>query len=205
MSRYTGPRMRKMRSLGCLLPGLSAKSEPWDRRPYPPGQHGQGQRRRKESDYKLQLVEKQKLRFNYGVSEKQLRRLYAEAMRSKANTGLELLAYLESRFDNVVFRAGFSRSIPAARQLINHGHLLLNGKKADIASIRIKAGDEISFRERSSKLDIVTEALERIALQRPAWLECDDESRTVKVVKAPDHESVPFDIEVQRVIEYYSQ
>ena len=149
MSRYRGPRVKLMRALGLNLPGLSRKSI--ERRPYPPGAHG-GDRRRKESDYGRQLKEKQKLRFNYGLGERQLRRLVIDARRSKTETGKKLLELLESRLDNVVFRGGLASTIPAARQLVNHAHVLVNGQKVDIPSFRVKVGDVITVRERSRKL-----------------------------------------------------
>ena len=140
MSRYTGPKLKKMRGLGVELPGLSRKGG--KARPYPPGEHG-NKRRGKDSEYKKQLQEKQKLRFNYGVHERQLRKLMVEARRSNTATGEKLLQFLESRLDNVVFRAGFAPTIPSARQLVNHGHFLVNGKKVDICSYRVKIGDVI--------------------------------------------------------------
>ena len=128
MSRYTGPRVKRMRALGIDLPGLSRKSM-WNR-PYPPGVHGpKSARRRKMSDFKKQLLEKQKLRFNYGLNEGQFRRLYREAVHSKDPSGDKLVELLERRLDNFVFRAGFAPTIPAARQLVCHGHFLVNGSR----------------------------------------------------------------------------
>ena len=154
MSRYTGPRVKKMRALNLDLPGLTRKSM-WDR-PFPPGVHGaKNVRRRKMSDYKKQLLEKQKLRLNYGLTERQFRRLYKEAVASRDPSGDKLLEFLERRLDNVVFRAGFAPTIPAARQLINHGHFQVNGKRVDIASYRVKPGEVISLRPRSQELVFV--------------------------------------------------
>ena len=146
MSRYTGPRVKKMRGLGINLPGLSAKRI--DRRPYAPGQHGQS-RRGKLSNYALQLREKQKIALNYGLNEKQLRRMLVEARSSSAPTGDVLAQLIERRLDNVVFRIGWALTIPAARQLVNHRHILVNGRTTDIASFRVSIGDKISLRERS--------------------------------------------------------
>lgn len=206
MSRYTGPRLRKMRALGVDLPGLSQKSM-WDRgRTYPPGQHGPNQvRRRKMSDYKVQLVEKQKLRFNYGLSEKALKRLFDEAQHSKEETGAKVMELLERRLDNVVWRASFARAIPAARQLVNHRHILVNGRRVNIPSYRIKVGDVISFRERSQNLGIVGESIEnpgRFAL--PKWMEVDKEARKIKIIELPTQESVPLEVDLRKVIEFYS-
>ncbi|MEZ4288400.1 MAG: 30S ribosomal protein S4 [Polyangiales bacterium] len=204
MSRYTGPRVKMMRALGVDLPGLSRKSM-WDR-PYPPGQHGpKSARRRKMSDFKKQLLEKQKLRANYGLTERQFIRLYKEAVGSKEPSGDQLLHYLESRLDNTVFRMGFAGTIPAARQLICHGHFLVNGKRLDIPSYRVRLGDTISLRERSQNLSAVETALGDVRLARPDWIEFDEEKRVGTVKELPSHDSVPFAIEVDLVIEYYSK
>ncbi|TNE44825.1 MAG: 30S ribosomal protein S4 [Deltaproteobacteria bacterium] len=202
MARFKGPRVKKMRALGTDLPGLSRKSI--DRRPYPPGQHGKVGRR-KITEYGRRLIEKQKLRFNYGLSERQLRRLFDEARRSKKATGEKLLELLESRLDNAVFRAGFAPTIPAARQLVSHGHITVNGKRVNIASFRISVNDEIGLREKSKKLACVEESLDAPALLRPNWVDFDDKERTAKVLDLPGLDSVPFDIDVQLVIEYYSR
>ena len=137
MARYTQPRLRRVRALGVQLPGLTTKNS--ETRPYPPGQHGQA-RRGKASEYALRLREKQKLVFNYGLSEKQMRRIVEEARKTKGNTGEVILTLLERRLDNAVFRAGFAQTIPAARQLVSHGHIRINGKKVDIASYRVRVG-----------------------------------------------------------------
>ena len=204
MSRYTGPRVKKMRALGIDLPGLTRKSM-WDR-PYPPGVHGpKSARRRKMSDFKKQLLEKQKLRVNYGLTERQFRRLYKEAVRSKDPSGDKLLELLESRFDNFVFRSGFGPTIPAARQLINHGHFLVNGKRLDIASYRIRIGDVVTLRERSKSLAAVEASLGDVRLTRPEWIDMDEEKRASTVKELPKPDSVPFPIEIDLVIEYYSK
>ena len=138
MSRYTGPRLKKCRALDVDLPGLTRKRR---KRTYRPGQHGPGFRR-KVSDYGRRLMEKQKIRFNYGLGERQLRRLVSDARRSQLSTGDKLMELLERRLDNVVFRAGFTPTIPAARQLVNHGHILVNGRKASIPSFSGKSNLE---------------------------------------------------------------
>ena len=201
MSRYRGPRVRVMRALGVDLPGLSRKTT--DRRPYPPGDHG-GHKRGRPSVFGIQLQEKQKLKMNYGLTERQMRINVKKARRSKTNTGTRLLELLESRLDNVVFRAGFAPTIPAARQLVNHGHFLLNGRKTDIASALIRTGDVIQLREKSQKLQVITEALEKPSLETPGWLSFELSEKTVKVVSEPDAETVPFPVDVQQVIEYYA-
>lgn len=202
MSRYTGPRVKKMRALGVDLPGLSRKSI--ERRPYRPGEHGQA-RRRKMSDFGKQLQEKQKLRLNYGLSEKQFRRLVAEARGSKDATGQKLLELLERRLDNVVFRAGLAPTIPAARQLVAHGHITVNGRRTDIPSFRVRAGDVIRPREKSLNQQSVVESLGEMSLIRPDWIEFDDKKRTTRVAAMPTADSVPFPVDVQLVVEYYSK
>ncbi|MCA9529800.1 MAG: 30S ribosomal protein S4 [Myxococcales bacterium] len=204
MSRFTGPRVKKMRALGTDLPGLSRKSM-WDR-PYPPGQHGAKQaRRRKMSDFKKQLLEKQKLRFNYGLTERQFMRLYKEAVHSKSPSGDKLIELLERRLDNVVFRAGYAATIPAARQLINHGHFRVNGKRVDIPSYRVREGDIVTARDRSKELAIIVESLASQRLQRPEWLDFDEEKSAATVRALPTPDSVPFPVEMNLVIEYYSK
>lgn len=202
MSRYTGPRVRKMRALGLDLPGLSPKSS--DRRPYPPGQHGQ--RRRKETEFGKRLLEKQKLRVNYGLSEKQMRNIFHEALRSRTNTGTKLIELLERRIDNIVFRAGFARSIPAARQLVGHGHVLVDGRKVDIPSFRLKVGQVVTIKPASQQSKPVLDGLtvsERRAWEN-GWLTIDRDARSVKIAQLPDDTAVPFTLNVQLVIELYA-
>jgi small subunit ribosomal protein S4 len=201
MSRYTGPRLKVMRALGVQLPGLSAKS--FENRPHPPGQHGQKQKRK--SDFGLKLMEKQKLRFNYGLTEKQIRLLVAEARRSNMPTGDKLLELLERRIDNAVFRAGFAPSIPAARQLVRHRHILLNGQRINIPSIRIRTGDVLSLHGEAGKLPLVVGSLAEPALTRPEWLNYDEPGQQAIVARAPLADEVPFPVDVQQVVEYYAQ
>ena len=201
MSRYTGPRLRVMRALGVELPGLSRKST--ERRPYPPGEHG-GRRRRPDSVFGTQLKEKQKLKMNYGVTERQMRRLMKQARKSKTAAGIRLLELLESRLDNAVFRAGFAPTIPAARQLVNHGHFLLNGRKTDIPSAQIKQGDVIALREKSKNLEIIKESLAKPSIALAQWLTVEIDEKKFTISATPDAESVPFPVEVQQVVEYYN-
>lgn len=202
MSRFTGSRVKKMRALGIDLPGLSGKTI--SRRPHPPGEHGL-KRRRKPSEYSLQLKEKQKLRFNYGLNERQFRSLVKEARNRKEPTGESILRLLESRLDNMVFRAGFARTIPGARQLINHGHIQVNGKPVTIASYRIKVGDVVEPSNRGANMKAIAESFEKVRLNRPDWMEVDAKKRVAKVLGLPDPESVPFEVDVQLVIEYYAK
>ena len=152
MSRYTGPRLKVMRALGVQLPGLSSKSI--EKRPYPPGEAGT-KRRGRPSIYGMQLKEKQKLRFNYGHSERTFRRIMDKARRSRQQTGTKLLELLERKLDNVVFRAGYAPTIPAARQLVSHGHILLNGVRTNVASVTTNIGDVIELRAKSKEIPSV--------------------------------------------------
>ena len=201
MSRYTGPRHARMRALGTELPGLSTKKP--ERRPYPPGQHGQA--RKKHTEYALRLMEKQKIRANYGITERQLRRLMEEAKKGTGTTGHKLIELLERRLDNVVFRAGFARTIPGARQLVNHGHVLVGGKKVDIASYRVSKGDVISVHERSKEKAFVASGFEVAANFQTPWLEVEKDARRATVSGLPDETSILFPIRIQLVVEFYSQ
>jgi small subunit ribosomal protein S4 len=202
MSRYTGPRVKLMRALGLDLPGLSPKSS--ERRPYPPGQHGQ--RRRKETEFGKRLQEKQKLRVNYGLSEVQMRNTFQEALNSQANTGTKLIELLERRLDNVIFRAGYARSIPAARQLVNHGHVLVNGKRVDIPSFRVRVGHEIAIKQASHQTQLVMQGLELSSRRtwENDWLDINTDARTVKITRLPDETAPLFKVNVQLVIELYA-
>lgn len=202
MARMAGPRLKIMRALGVELPGLSRKSI--ENRPNPPGQHGQQASRRRRSDFAVKLMEKQKIRFNYGVSEKQMRRLILEARKGSEPTGDKLMSLLERRLDNVVFRAGFAPTGIAARQLVNHGHVLLNGKPVNIASVRLQVGDVVAVKEKSRKIPMVVEALATPSLTVPEWLSVEAVSATAKIGHLPSIEDVPFAIDVQQVVEFYS-
>lgn len=198
--RYTGPRLKVMRALGVELPGLSRKSI--ENKPYPPGQHGQRQKRK--SDFGAKLLEKQKLRYNYGLSERQMRRIMTDARRLKGNSGEHLLELLERRLDNLVFRAGFAPTLIAARQLVTHGHAMLNGRTANIPSIRLRPGDQVSLKEKTRSNPHVAESLAAPALQRPEWIAFEETSATARMTRLPAANEIPFPIDVQRVVEYYA-
>lgn len=202
MSRLTGPRLKIMRALGLDLPGLSRKTI--ENRPTPPGQHGMKNTRRRKSNFGVKLQEKQKLRFNYGLTERQMRRLILDARKGSEPTGDHLLQLLERRLDNVIFRAGYAPTIIAARQLVSHRHVTLNGKAVNIPSIRVKLGDEITLTATSLKIAMVAEILAKPVLVRPDWLHWDDASKQLKIAHLPDADQVPFPIDVQQVVEYYS-
>lgn len=203
MSRHTGPRLKVMRALGTELPGLSRK--PLGERNYPPGQHGQ--RPKRKSGFGVQLIEKQKLRFNYGLSERQIQRLFREAKRDRGPTGdklLELLELLERRLDNFVFRAGFAPTGVAARQLVRHKHVLLNGRLVNIPSIRVRPGDRIQLTARARRIPVIAESLAEPALTRPEWLAYDEAACAATVTRTPASDEVPFPVDVQQVVEYYA-
>jgi small subunit ribosomal protein S4 len=201
MSRFTGPRVKVMRALGVQLPGLSRKSI--EKRPYGPGQHGPTRRKKTPSDFALRLREKQKVRFNYGVSERVLRRLVEEATRMRGNTGVMLVQLLERRLDNVVFRAGFSRTIPGARQLVAHGHVLVNGRKVDRPSFRVSRGDTVAVRTTSHAL--ATRALESGGGLESPWLFVDKSALTIQISSYPDETFTPFELEPRLIVEHYSR
>lgn len=201
MARYTGPMTRKSRRLGVDLVGNDAAFE---KRPYPPGQHGRG--RIKESEYLLQLREKQKARFTYGVMEKQFASYYAEAHRRGGKTGDNLLVLLESRLDNVVYRAGFARTRRAARQLVVHGHFLVNGKKVNVPSFQVSAHDVIDVREKSLEMTPFIVAREthgeRVV---PAWLEAIPNRMRILVHQTPVRAQIDVPVQEQLIVEYYSK
>jgi small subunit ribosomal protein S4 len=200
MSRFRGPRLKVTRRLGDL-PGLTRKSA---RRAYPPGQHGQA--RRKRSEYAVRLEEKQKLRFNYGVTERQLIRYVKKARRVQGSTGQVLLQLLEMRLDNTVFRLGMAPTIPAARQLVNHGHVTINGKVLDIPSYQIRPGDVLSIRDREASKKLVEANLEYPGLANlPNHLEFDKAKLTAKVNGTIEREWVALNINELLVVEYYSR
>ena len=200
MSRYRGPRLRITRRLG-ELPGLTRKSA---RRAYPPGQHGQN--RKKRSEYAIRLEEKQKLRFNYGLSESQLLRYIRKARRVTGSTGQLLLQLLEMRLDNTVFRLGMAPTIPAARQLVNHGHVTVNGKVVNIASYQCRPGEMIGVRNRDKSREMVETNLQYPGLANlPSHLEFDKNKLEGKVNGVVEREWVALQVNELLVVEYYSR
>jgi small subunit ribosomal protein S4 len=201
MARYTGPRHRACRRARTQL--CQSKRCPVDRRPYPPGQHGRG--RVRESDYLIQLREKQKLRTMYGVLEKQFRRYYEEAARRQGITGDTLLMLLEQRLDNVVWRSGMAATRPQARQLVNHGHFRVNGKRVDIPSFQVGPGDTVSIKDRSKDLIVIQHSVDTQGRLVPEWLEVDTGERQIKVVSHPRRDQIDTDINEQLIVELYSK
>ncbi|MEB3356924.1 MAG: 30S ribosomal protein S4 [Synechococcales bacterium] len=200
MSRYRGPRLRVVRRLG-ELPGLTRKAP---RRAYPPGQHGQA--RRKRSEYAVRLEEKQKLRYNYGLTERQLLRYVKRARRATGSTGQVLLQLLEMRLDNTVFRLGMAPTIPGARQLVNHGHITVNGRVLDIPSYQCRPGDVIAVRNKEASRSLVETNLQFPGLANiPSHLEFDKNKMEGKVNGVIDREWIALQINELLVVEYYSR
>jgi small subunit ribosomal protein S4 len=176
----------------------------YERRPYPPGQHGRG--RHKMSDYAVQLREKQKVRRMYGVLEQQFRLYFAEADRAKGVTGTNLLAQLETRLDNVVFRMGFANSRDQARQLVRHGIFTLNGRKVDIPSMQVKVNDVVEIPEKNRKIPVIQEAQSVLARRgSPSWLEVDGAAFRGRITAIPNREDIQFPIQEQLIVELYSK
>jgi small subunit ribosomal protein S4 len=177
-----------------------------DRRTYPPGQHGPNPRRRKPSDYSLQLREKQKVKRIYGIMEAQFRNYYRRAARTKGKTGEMLLGMLESRLDNAVYRLGFAPSRAAARQLVRHRHFKVNGRIVDIPSYQVRAGDVIEVKERSRNLGLIQEAMKRFGRRvEPTWLTLDKAKMAGQVVQTPTRSDVDLEINEQLIVELYSR
>lgn len=200
MSRYTGPAYKKSRKLGfsCLENGKELA-----RRPYAPGIHGTS-RRRKLSEYGIQLEEKQKVRFMYGLTEKQFAHTFEKASKMKGIAGENFLKLLESRLDNVVYRMGLSNTRRGARQLVNHGHILVNGECVDIPSYTVKVGSTISVKEKSLNHPAMKQALEN-TLNRPAYVEFDDKKMTGTYLRLPERSELNADINESLIVEYYNR
>jgi small subunit ribosomal protein S4 len=201
----TGPRLKVIRRLGTPLPGLTQKSA--DRKQYPPGEHGPGRRRRRKTEYRERLEEKQKVRFNYGLKEKQLRKYFERAQQRPGPTGETLLELLERRLDSVVFRLGFARTIPAARQLVTHGHIRVNDRKVDRPSFEVGSGDEISVAEKMRDNAHIQESVEHGPQVRlPSNLKLDpDDPYVGRVVGSPEREDVPVLVEESSIVEFYAR
>ena len=203
MARYTGPKTKVSRRYGVLISG-SAKA--FENKNYPPGQHGPKGSRRKQSDYALALAEKQKLRHQYGVLEKQFRRYFQIASTRRGVTGEILLQLLETRLDNVVQKLGFSKTLRGARQMVAHGHITVNGRKTDAASMNLKPGDVVAVKtaEKSKRLGVRGVELTQIATT-PDWLLADKENLTSSVVRIPSRQEINPIVNEQLVVELYSR
>ncbi|MBN1257476.1 MAG: 30S ribosomal protein S4 [Planctomycetes bacterium] len=202
MARYTGPMAKVCRRLGLLTSRSSGVAKAVARREFPPSTG----RRRKPSEYGLRLIEKQKLRYYYGCSEKQLRRIFKEANRMGGNAGHNLLCLLERRFDNVVCNLRFGRTVADARQLIAHGHVTINGKKMDIPSFFVNEGDVIAMRDRKSSKARAENTIATVGdYSIPDWISVDDKELTGKVLRLPTREDVRCVVDEQKVVEFYSR
>lgn len=200
MARYTGPVYKKSRRLGFST--LETGKE-LSRKPYIPGMHGK-KRQRKLSDYGIQLKEKQKLRFLYGLNERQFRNLFEEAARAKGVTGENFFKLLESRLDNIVYRLGLARTRRSSRQIVNHGHILVNGSKVDIPSYRVKPGDVISVKENSMEHPAIIDAV-NATLNRPAYVTFDDKKLEGTYVRLPERTECNPEIDESLIVEFYNR
>jgi len=203
MARYTGPKNRLARAAGRDL-GLKTNTTKLDRRlSVPPGQHGPKGKRGKASDYSVQLKEKQKVRYMYGVLEKQFSRYYEEARKNPKATGVRLLQLLELRLDNVVYRLGLASTRTAARQFVTHGHVLVNNEKVDIPSFQIKSGDTVTLKSSFLENPMVKPLLDSKKVIVPKWLE--KKAAVGKVVREPERDEIDQDISEQLIVEFYSR
>ena len=201
MARYTGPKSRIARRFGEPIFG---PDKALTKKAYPPGQHGNQRRRGKQSEYGMQLMEKQKAKFTYGILEKQFSNLFKEALRQKGVTGENLLRMCEMRLDNVVFRLGIAPTRRAARQLVTHNHITVNGYNINIPSYALKTDDIISVRERSKSLEVINNSIASNKTQME-WLEFNSETKTGKVLAAPERIQIPENIKEQVIVELYSK
>lgn len=201
MARYTGPKSKIARKFGEPIFG---EDKVLSKKNYPPGQHGNN-RRRKVSEYGMQLKEKQKAKYTYGVLERQFRNLFKTAARTKGVTGEVLLQLLESRLDNVVYRLGIAPTRPAARQIVLHKHITVNGKVVNIASYRVKPGDVVAVREKSKSLEVINDNLAGFNHSKYPWLEWDESIKGGKFLHVPQREDIPESIKEQLIVELYSK
>ena len=200
MARYTGPQTRIARKFGEPIYG---PDKTFEKRNTPPGQHGLAAKRKKQKEYGTQLKEKQKVKYMYGVLERQFRNTYEKASRMKGQKGENLLFLLESRLDNIVYRAGIAPSRAAARQLVNHGHITLNGKVCSIPSTTVKAGDAFAVRERSKSLEVIQASV--ASATKYSWIEFDTTTLAGKYLNIPTRNEIPENINEQLIVDLYSK
>ncbi|MDD6472346.1 MAG: 30S ribosomal protein S4 [Bacteroidales bacterium] len=201
MARYTGPKSRIARKFG---EGIFGADKVLSKKPYAPGQHGNS-RKRKTSEYGIQLREKQKAKYTYGVLEKQFRNLFEKAEKTKGITGEVLLQLLEARLDNIVYRLGIAPTRAAARQLVSHRHITVDGKVLNIPSYSVKAGQVVGVRERSKSLEVVVNALTGFNHSKYPWLEWDESSKSGKLLHTPERADIPENIKEHLIVELYSK
>ncbi|HAB57000.1 MAG: 30S ribosomal protein S4 [Acidimicrobiaceae bacterium] len=204
MSRYTGPRARVSRRLGTNIWGTKGETIALDKRPYPPGEHGRSRRRGSVSEYLLQLQEKQKARFSYGLTERQFRNIFAEASRRQGVTGENMLRFLELRLDNVIYRAGWAATRPQARQFVGHGHVNVNGRRVDIPSYRLRKGDVVELRPAAHDFTVLQWNLDVLDRTPPAWLDRNEQFQ-VTVRELPIREQIDIPVREQLIVELYSK
>jgi small subunit ribosomal protein S4 len=202
MARYTGPKSRVARKFGEPIFGPDKYLE---RKNYPPGQHGMNKKRKKTSEYGVQLREKQKAKYTYGMLERQFRNTFEKASRSKGVTGEVLLQLLEARLDNTVYRLGVAPTRSAARQLVSHRHITVNGSVVNIPSYQLKPGDIIGVREKSKSLETISDSLSTRRYAKLPWLEWDDAQMAGKFMSLPERTDIPEDIKEQLIVELYSK
>ena len=200
MARYTGPSTKIARKFGEPIFGAD---KDFEKRNYPPGQHGLASKRKKKSEYGTQLKEKQKVKYTYGLLEKQFRNLYEKASRMKGQKGENLIILLESRLDNLVYRMGIAPTRAAARQLVSHAHITLNGAVCNIPSAHVKPGDVVAVRERSKSLEVITNSVASAA--KYSWIEFDAKTLTGKYLNVPVRTEIPETINEQLIVELYSK
>ncbi len=202
MARYTGPKTKKARSFGEAIYGPDRS---FDKRKYGPGQHGNNRRRKQSSNYSMQLKEKQKAKYTYGVLERQFRNLFEEANKKSGVTGEILLQYLEARLDNTVFRLGIAPTRSAARQLVSHKHILVNGILTNVPSMKLKPGDVVSVRNKSKHLEVIENALKNARANKWGWLEWNAQRGEGTMLAYPEREKIPENINEQLIVELYSK
>ena len=203
MARYTGPKDRISRRFNVPIFGSNKTLE---RKNYPPGIHGPKGSRRKQSEYSVALAEKQKLRYQYGILERQFRRYFGEAQRSRGVTGEILLQLLETRLDNIVFRLGFASSRSASRQMVSHGHVAVNGRKVNISSYQVRVGDKVTVRENPRSRGLASRGLELTQIVVvPDWLAVDKENFSGSVVRVPSRDEIAPIVNEQLIVELYSR
>jgi small subunit ribosomal protein S4 len=203
MARYKGPRVRISRKFGQPIFGPTKYLE---RRGYPPGVHGPKKARRKQSDYAVGLAEKQKLRYQYGLLERQFRRMFETARKKRGVTGETLLQLLETRLDNVVFRLGFATTREFARQIVNHGHIRVNGRKTSTPSCNVKPGDVVEVRDTALSRQLVTKSLESAQIRPvPNWVALNRDAMRAQIVRMPTMEDIQPIVNVQLIVEFYSR
>ena len=205
MSRYTGPKARVSRRLNTNIWGTKGEAIALDRRPYPPGERGRSRRRNTASEYLVQMQEKQKARFTYGLTERQFRNLFADASRRQGVTGENMLRFLELRLDNFVYRMGWGATRPQARQMVNHGHVDVNGSRVTIPSYRLRKGDTVELRTKIRDSATIQWNVDVLDRNPPAWIDRGEDAFTATVRDLPIREQIDVPIREQLIVELYSK